>query len=298
MFASENLIAAHLNTQVPALSMAFVPSAPLLIPALTGPQVSIELAALRTQVQRIVTELGQNVSTWHVVGVCEAGSADFSERIARGSFQKFGVDFPVQTYPETEARTTCVEIEMPLPMLIASWLRQRYAPHVQLIPQMIADDSTEEQLQNFVTKLHQEISQIQISQIPSGLTELATELTVSRGRTAVLVIADGSRMLNMAAPGGYNEQSVKAQEKLEETIFAGRSVAVPIEIGDELGITGLRAWRAASELAAVTIQKNKISELAIEISEKYSERNWGVGYVCALWNLKTKNVVPLGGTRE
>ena len=106
---------------VPAvLSMvAVVPEPPLLVPELaTG--ATGETAALRAACREAARRLAASASTWIAVGA-DGGGRRTVRSGARGSFVGFGVDVVVGLGQDA---ADPVDAAMPLPLLVAGWLRE------------------------------------------------------------------------------------------------------------------------------------------------------------------------------
>ena len=99
-------------------TVAVVPEPPLLVPELaTG--ATAETAALRAACREAASRLAGS-SSWVAVGA-DAGGRRTVGPEARGSFVGFGADVVVGLAPDAAGP---VDADLPLPLLIAGWLRE------------------------------------------------------------------------------------------------------------------------------------------------------------------------------
>src|SRR5829696_9031877 len=100
--------------------MAIVPQPPLLVPELVG-AAAAEIEPLRAACQQAVRRLA--AQRWHAVGVDGSGPATVPPD-TEGSFRGYGVDVPVSL-----SSGPSVARPLPLPLLVAGWLRGHAGAH-------------------------------------------------------------------------------------------------------------------------------------------------------------------------
>lgn len=111
--------------------VAVLPHPPLLVPELVGGD-DVDAAAVRAACVAIAKDLAQVAPRWVAVGAGER-----AERVveAAGTFRGFGVDVRVELGPGAAERMA--DVDMPLPALVAGWLRGQVGAAdvaVELVP--------------------------------------------------------------------------------------------------------------------------------------------------------------------
>jgi hypothetical protein len=117
--------------------VAVLPQPPLLVPELVGGD-DVDAAAVRAACVAVAKDLVQVAPRWLAVGVGER-----SERIesAAGTFRGFGVDVRVELGPGAAERVA--DVDLPLPALVAGWLRGQVGATevaVELVPANLPTD--------------------------------------------------------------------------------------------------------------------------------------------------------------
>lgn len=222
-----------------SLAIAICPSTPLLVPELGGTAAE-ETAGLRDAATAAVSSLP---ARWIAIGV---GIGRYGPEVA-GTFAGYGVDVHVSLSNAAEERA-----ELPLPVLIAGWLRARVGAEeveVRLL------DAAEGDAGAFGRELRREIG---AWPTPPG----------------VLVIADGANTLTDKAPGGYRPEAEGMQLALTDALGEGDVVSLH-EVPDI--ITGGAAYQALAGLVGTD---------AVDAQCLYRGSPYGVGYFVGTWRVR------------
>ncbi|ONI79304.1 hypothetical protein ALI144C_26125 [Actinosynnema sp. ALI-1.44] len=223
---------------------AVVPYPPLLVPELVVADVA-EVAALRRSCVAAARALAASSRRWIAV------APGFGEvpGDAVGTFRGFGVDVAVRLSEDTEGD---FDPDLPLPALIAGWLREQAGVRgvsVQLVP----PDATSEQCRALGGRLADSPDD------PIGL----------------LVLGDGSSRHGERAPGRPDERAGDFDNTVQKALSdADQAALLAIDpaLAAELGAEGRAAWQVLGglpgEWQCVT------SELMVP---------FGVAYHVAVW---------------
>lgn len=217
-------------------AVGLVPGAPLLVPELSGagnPDVDAVRAAT-VEVGRVLATLADR---WTILSLVES-------RSSKGTFRGFGADVEVSLQPEDFSDA---DPEMPLPLLIAAWLRTQTAPAIHARPAVVG----------------------------TGL-ELFTALDESPDREALLVVADGSTMLTPKAPGAFHPDAPAFEEKLETAI----------EIGDWATVLELEGWDefgAGESRRLFQVMAGVLAAMRPTETRGTHAAPFGVGYLMRTW---------------
>lgn len=181
-----------------------------------------------------------------------------------GSFAGYGVDVQVVLDPEI---CSAHHVELPLPLLIAGWLRE----------QVSAAQVSAAQVSVSVSPVSPGTSTAQCRRIG---TELAQRLRRAGGPVSLLVLGDGAATHTPRAPGSFDSRA----QQLDETVAAALAAANPHALLDldaglasELLVAGREAWQVAAA-AAQSLARAYRGELL------YSSAPYGVAYHVALWD--------------
>ncbi|ANN16441.1 hypothetical protein SD37_12790 [Amycolatopsis orientalis] len=222
--------------------VAVLPQPPLLIPELAAGAAD-ECAELREACLQAVQRLTSASPDWLVVGAA-AGAPGVPEH-ASGSFRGFGVELGVSL-----SRVTVPETELPLPALVAGWLRaQADASSVRV---RLVDPATP----------------------PGECALLGRELGEP---AAVLVLGDGSSRHGPRSPGGEDDRAEGFDAGIRDALAkadTGALAALDPALAAELGAGGRAPWQILAGLAAE-------GEWSAEVL--YSAAPFGVGYHVAVW---------------
>jgi hypothetical protein len=222
--------------------VAVLPQPPLLIPELAAGAAD-ECAELREACLQAVGRLAGASLDWVVVGAA-AGAPEVPEH-ASGSFRGFGVDIGVSL-----SRVTTAETELPLPALVAGWLREQ------------ADASS-----------------VRVHLVdPATPAEHCALIGRELGEpAAVLVLGDGSSRHGPRSPGGEDERAEGFDAGVRDALAkadTGALAALDPALAAELGAGGRAPWQVLAGLAAD-------GEWAADVL--YSAAPFGVGYHVAVW---------------
>lgn len=233
-----------------------VPHPPLLVPELVGGAVvrteSVRVASVTAA--RLLAEVARD---W--VAVAADPSGPFAiEPGARGSFAGYGVDVPVSLDP-TEENAEKPDPEMPLPALVAGWLREQAGARrvrVRLVdPGLSVEDSR---------KVGVALADELAGPEPIGL----------------LVLGDGSNRHTERAPARPDDRAGPFDERVRDALAAGDPTALlglDAGLADELNAVGRVAWQIMAG-AAQTVGEPWRARLL------YSDQPFGVAYHVAVWD--------------
>ncbi|WP_256667995.1 hypothetical protein [Nocardia cyriacigeorgica] len=242
---------------------ALVPSPPVLVPELCGGLgVGAAAAELRAATLAAIGDLAAVTSRWTVVGVGAFDQVMGPGTV--GTFRGFGVDRVVALTGIGPIETTDADPELPLPVLIAAWLREQAAPDAVADARIVAADSPVDRCAELGAKLRAELD---ADPRPHG----------------VLVVADGATTLSTSAPGYFDPRAASRQAALENALGAGDRAGLlaldPIECA-EVGIRG----RAAYQVLAGVFGADAADPA---IDTRYQDAPFGVGYQVSVWRPDT-----------
>jgi hypothetical protein len=109
------------------------------------------------------------------------------------------------------------------------------------------------------------------------VADLAAELAARSGRTALLLMADGSARRGERAPGYLDERAFPFDDALAQALAAGDAAALvglDVALAEELMVTGATALRL---LGAVALGRRTQASLG------YRDDPYGVTYLVASW---------------
>ncbi|MVU76914.1 hypothetical protein GPX89_06605 [Nocardia sp. ET3-3] len=254
---------------------SLVPSPPVLVPELEGTAGALgdgPVATLRAAVLRAAGELAARASRWIVVGVAEpeevSGGA-VAERVigsdAVGTFRGYGVDVRVGLTGSMAERVVydpVLDIDplLPLPALIAGWLREQVAPEAVAECRLISADASADECLTFGRYLR-------------------TELDAEAEPVAVLVVGDGAATLSLKAPRYLDERAEGVQEVIDRALGAGDRealAALDTHLLAELDVAGRPAYQVLAGLFAV-------DPVDPEVETLYAAAPFGVAYHVSVW---------------
>ena len=229
-------------------AIAIVPSAPVLVPELTG-AAAAEVADLGAAVIAAAAVLPPR---WIVVG---AGRADDVLGPAGpnsvGTFAGFGADVRVRLSPQSGDGAE-PPAELPLCALIAAWVRGQARPEASAQVRVYRGD-------------HDRAAAL------SRGRQLRSEIDQAPDPIGVLVVADGVNTLTPSAPGGYDPSGADAQRVLDDALASG-DVAALTRLPDE--VKGRVAFQVLAGLTEPGPRSAK---------ELYRGAPYGVGYFAGVW---------------
>ncbi|MEU1209885.1 hypothetical protein [Nocardia sp. NPDC005825] len=247
---------------------SLVPSPPVLVPELegaAGSAVEGAVAELRAAVLAAGEELAARVSRWVVIGVAEPGEvsgAGGSGRVigadAVGTFRGYGVDVRVGLSGPVAERVA--DVLLPLPALIAGWLRQQVAPETVAECRLISADATAEESLAFGRALR-------------------VELDAESEPVGVLVVADGAATLSLKAPRYLDERAEGVQADIDRALSAGDRQALAdldTALCAEIEVAGWPAYQALAGLFAADPADPRVET-------RYAAAPFGVAYHVSGW---------------
>jgi hypothetical protein len=226
---------------------AVLPHPPLLVPELVVAEVP-EVRAVRRSCVAAARALAQASRRWIAVA---PGSGEVAPRAA-GTFRGYGVDVRVTLSDDTQGEA---DPAMPLPGLIAGWLREQAGAQGVRI-QLVDPGTTSAECEALGARLAKEADE------PVGL----------------LVLGDGSHRHGRRAPGRPDERAEDFEEKVHAALAAADPealLALDESLARELGAEGRVAWQVLAGAAAGRTWRCERSELMVP---------FGVGYHVAVWD--------------
>lgn len=231
-----------------------VPAAPLLVPELVpGTRLADDVRAAA------VSAVSRLPPRWIAVGAVDEGSAPVTVDADRaGTFRAFGADVVV---PLGE-RAAGEPEDLPLPALVAAWLRVR-AGAQSVRTELIAGDADPAECVTLGEKL-------------AATDDLAAD---AGGPVGLLVVGDGSARRGTAPPGEEDERSADFDEAVAAA-FANADPQALLDIDPvlarELRVAGRGPWQVLAGVA-------RAGGGAWRGELLYSEAPRGVGYHVARW---------------
>ncbi len=212
---------------------------------------------LRAAALDAAATLAATADRWIVVGV---GSHDRSYGSAtRGTFRGFGADVVVGLGPVGE-QPVPADAQLPLPVLIAGWLREQVAPGISVRARLFAAESSP-------------------ADCAAAGAALRAELDSAPDPCAVLVVADGAATLTVKAPGYLDERAPAVQHDLDAALRAGSRAGLAALVPDlcaALLVDGRAAYQVLGGLFAADSADPRVRTL-------YQGAPYGVGYDVSVW---------------
>lgn len=233
--------------------IAVVPYPPLLIPELTV-RAEPDLQQLRSACLRAASSLTEVTAEWVALGADRSGPLVFGPATT-GTFAGFGVDVPV-TLGGSPGSSPAPEL--PLPVLVAGWLRGQVGA-TRVTAHLLADDAEPEECRARGVRLQQE----------SGSAE-----------SALLVLGDGTNRRDQRSPFLPDERAGEVDERIRSALAeADPAGLLELDPGSaaELGVRGraaLQAMAGVVEAAGGSWQGELL----------YSDGPFGVTYHVAVWS--------------
>lgn len=221
--------------------LVVVPHPPLLVPELVAGAVP-DTEPVRSACLAAARELAAHAPDWVAVGVDPSGPRVVEA--VTGTFRGFGVDVPVSL----SADASSVEEDLPLPALVAAWLRERAGARsvrVHLVPPDLAT---------------------------AECVALGERLAGSR---ALLVLGDGSHRRGEQAVGRPDERAEPFDEEVRKALATADTAALRAldpALAAELGAFGRAAWQVAAGVPG-----------AWRCARSEFLAPFGVGYHVAVW---------------
>jgi hypothetical protein len=247
--------------------VAVVPTPPLLVPELVAGPVD-ETAAVRHACLQVVDTLAQYSRRWLAVGTTEdpvrSGQSPDQEgdrtitigSHAVGTFRGFGVDIPVRLSSDAEGTP---DPGMPLPALVAGWLRERVSVD-EVSVRLVPVDATTEECRRLGARL-------------------AGEERARGEPVGLLVLGDGSRCHGPRAPGREDDRAPGFDERVRDALGAADPAALldlDPGLARELGADGRAVWQVLAGLATASGANWRCASHELMVP-------FGVGYHVAVW---------------
>ena len=232
--------------------VAVVPHPPVLVPQLTASGAE-EIEPFRAACLAAAGWLADECPRWVAVGAHEGPRERLDEAV--GTFRGYGADVTV-ALGERDDRVP--DPDLPLPALIAGWLRGRAAPATAVRVELIPAD-------------------LPVGQCRALGEELTAEFA-GQAQMGLLVLGDGAATHTAKAPGYLDERAV-GFDAVTRNALAAADPAALLDLDADLATQLLAAGRAAWQvLAGAALVAGSWSGQLL-----YSAAPYGVGYHVALW---------------
>ncbi|MCT2584040.1 hypothetical protein [Actinophytocola gossypii] len=235
--------------------VAVVPHPPLLVPELVGGD-HPEVRVVRDATVAVAAELAAAASRWVGLGADPAGARDLDAHQA-GTFAGFGVDV-VARLSANPARTAVPDPAMPLPALVAGWLRER-AGATEVPVRLVPPDLPAAACREYGERLARELAGPE----PVGL----------------LVLGDGSHRHGERAVGRPDPRAAAFDDAVHAALAAADPAALAAidpALAAELGAEGRAPWQVLAGLAAGDPRGWKSTDARLLVP-------FGVAYHLAVW---------------
>lgn len=234
------------------VAAAFVPSAPVLVPELSGPGAP-EVVPVREAALAVSRELRGRARNWMVVGLGDPGAPIAT----RGSFVGFGVDVEVDI---VAGATGPADPNMPISVLIAGWLAGQSDPAPTLSVTLVDARAT--------------------GAADDLGRELGSRMATIDEPVGLLVVADGATTLGAKAPGGEVPEAAGIQRRIDAALGSGDVTALAA-LGEaectRAGVSGRPVWQlVCGAVAGARVEADLLCATA----------PFGVGYTVARWDLR------------
>ena len=217
----------------------------MLIPQLAG-RAAAATQELRDACLRAVGSLAEVGGPWMAIGThddeLQLGPT------ASGSWQPYGADVQVALGPDAANPAA-----LPLPALVAGWLRGCAAPAASIRMQLYRGDTT-----------------------PEGCVQHGHALADDPSPQALLVLGDGCTTLTEKAPGAYDARAAAVQEQIDRALSTVDRAALgglDPQLCRELGVSGRVPWQVAAAAVGAGWHGESLHHSA----------PYGVGYQVAVW---------------
>jgi hypothetical protein len=234
------------------VTAAVVPHPPLLVPELAG-AAAAETDALRAACREVAAQLAAAGDHWIAVGAGPVASRHPPDTC--GTFAGFGADVRVALGPDVD-RSAVPERELPLPVLVAGWLRAgagAAGDRVRVEAHVLPTDTP-----------------------PEKALRVGEELAA--GDDAVLlVLGDGAATHTARAPGAFDARAEGYDRAVADALAAGDpDVLAGLDAGldDALLVGGRVPW----QVLAGAVPRPSSARL------EHSSAPFGVAYHVALWS--------------
>ncbi|MDR7303132.1 hypothetical protein [Haloactinomyces albus] len=238
--------------------IAVVPYPPLLVPELTV-RASAETERLRQACLRAVSSLTDSARTWVAVGV-NRGDPRLLEPHCAGTFAGYGVDVTV-ALDASATDTSAPDPLLPLPALVAGWLREQSGAE-QVTAHLLAADTPPEDSRAFGARLRTPGDR-------GGVGET--------GDFGLLILAEGAVYTVGAQPAEGVEQLDEQVRRALADVDPAALLGLDTERCHHAGMEGRAALQALA--GAVEPEPGAWSGDLL-----YSAAPYGVSYHVAVWS--------------
>ncbi len=207
---------------------------------------------MRGAVLRMAARLAGLAPHWVILGT-DGGGGQFGPGTA-GTFRGYGREVVV-TLGHAGAEPDPI---LPLPVLVAGWIRGQAAPAVTCEARMVDAAMTGSEACEWGRALR-----IELDSRPSPV--------------AVLLVADGSMCLTEKAPGALDPRAVQWESDLAAALDGGDQqflASLDASACAEMGITDRAAW---------TILAGLFPDGPARVSDRHDSAPYGVGYHVGMW---------------
>src|SRR5260221_14233775 len=250
------------------VAAAVCPSPPLLIPELTGArQVATELrsacqasvAELTATAPEVIALVGaaERTRTWN--GAATFDFARYAPRLGSGA----GPGMSSGAAPRLSAGAGQAPdpgpAGLPSALGVGNWLLDQAGCQIVRVLQSVAQDEA-----------------------PARCADIGARLAASRGRVALLVMADGSARRGLKAPGYLDGRSTGFDAETERAVRTGEIgslMSADPALARELMATGRPAW----QVLAGALQGRKVSS-----EVRYRDDPFGVAYLVASLRVRSE----------
>ena len=243
------------------VAAAVCPSPPLLIPELTGArQVATELrsachasvAELTAAAPEVIALVGaaERTRTWN--GAATFDLARYAPGLSSGAALRRGSGAGQRLSAGAGQAPDPGPAGLPSALGVGNWLLDQAGCQVIRVLQSVAQDEA-----------------------PARCADIGARLAASRGRVALLVMADGSARRGLKAPGYLDGRSTGFDAEVERAVRTGRLEALlsaDPALAHELMATGRPAW----QVLAGALRGRKVSS-----EVRYRDDPFGVAYLVA-----------------
>ncbi|MFJ4650017.1 hypothetical protein ACIP5Y_01950 [Nocardia sp. NPDC088792] len=264
---------------------SLVPSPPVLVPELggaAGTAADTEVAALRTAVLRAGRELAGQATRWIVVGADEVTRVIGSDAV--GTFRGYGADLRVGLTGGSHFDDENADPALPLPALIAGWLREQVAPAETRAgdalraagPSHSATESRQDAATPVVAEARLVAADLSSEECVAFGRALRAELEAAPESYGVLAVGDGAATLSTKSPRYFDERAEKVQAEIDRALAAGDRdalAALDQRLCAELAVAGRPVFQVLAGLFA----ENP------EVETLYAAAPFGVAYQVSVW---------------
>jgi hypothetical protein len=261
--------------------VAVVPQPPLMLPQLTVGRAA-ESEPMRAACLDVAARLAAVADRWIVVAADPGGRQSMDHPVG-GTFLGYGVDVPVTLAPAGSAAAGVAGVvrdDLPLPLLIAGWLRGQAAPRVVVSAELVPPDLPTEDCRRLGTRI-------------------AARAAAEGSPVALLVVGDGATTHGEKSPGYLDTRAGPFDEAVAAALAAADPaglLALDPGLGLELNAVGRAPWQVLAGVvegqrdARGDARGDARSDRAWSGELLYSAAPFGVAYHVALWRRGQRGV--------